>query len=271
MSPIMLSIIIPVFNESKILEDNITLLNNSVESITTSYEIILAEDGSTDETYNICKRLENNPNIRVLHHPERQGKGNALKSAFNSALGDIVIFMDADLSVNLDSLCDLISPLSEEYSMVVGSRYAEGARINRGFVKTFKSRLYNFMVNLFFRTNILDHQCGYKSFNREHLEPILSNVSDGAFFFDTELIIRTKEAGLKIIEIPVEWSEPERRKSRVGLYNEFNIFLKLFSFIKKHYFNSFSNEFFPVSEVNLLNKLYSYLLFIKKSISGESD
>lgn len=226
-----ISIIVPAYNEAKTIEKNILFLHQTIASIFEDFEIIIAEDGSSDETHPICKQLESSSSIVVLHNSERLGKGKAIKNACKAAKGDYIVFLDADLPVNLDGLPGLVSPLCEDYSLVVGSRYVEGAIFKRNNISTLKSRLYNILIKLVLNTNISDHQCGFKAMNKAHLESILFEVKDDHFFFDTELIAKTRKAGLKILEVPVEWIEPEGRVSHVTLLDEFIILFQLLKFL----------------------------------------
>jgi len=198
------------------------------------FEIIIAEDGSTDDTYRVCVELERKfPFVRVSHSEGKLGKGRALKKAFGLIEGGVLVLIDADLPFNLDSLTGLISPLKDGYSLVIGSRYLEDSVVKRSVYRTFKSRVYNFLVNFFFKDGVRDHQCGYKAMNLADLMPILSSIDEDNFFFDTELIVKTKRAGFSILEIPIEWVEPEGRVSKVSFWDEMGVLYAFFRFLMR--------------------------------------
>ncbi|MEM2961167.1 MAG: glycosyltransferase, partial [Candidatus Bathyarchaeia archaeon] len=132
------------------------------------------------------------------------------KSAIKVSKGDIVVFMDVDLSTSLNNLPKLINSIHRGYDIAIGSRYKEGSRVKRPITRTIASRTYNLLVNLLFKDGILDHQCGFKAFKRQSIEPLIEAVKSKGFFFDTELILKAMRRGLSIVEIPIEWKETRK-------------------------------------------------------------
>jgi glycosyltransferase involved in cell wall biosynthesis len=204
-----------------VLRQNVPLIERAIEDLTSVYEIIIAEDGSVDGSPEVCEELRrNNGRIRHLHSSMRVGKGLALKRAFNVAKGDIILFIDADLSASLERLPDAVKLIEDGYEMVIGSRYIDGASVNRPLIRTVASKSYNRFVNLLFRDGVLDHQCGFKLLKRASFRAIMSGIKDNNFFFDTELIVRAKREKLKIVEWHVDWDEPKDRDSKVKLLRD---------------------------------------------------
>jgi hypothetical protein len=219
------SIVLPVYNESLILEKNVAQVDQAVGAVTSSYEIMIVEDGSTDGSDMIAGSLsQKNSRILHLHSDTRLGKGGALKGAFKKCRGEVVLFMDVDLATNLKHIEEFIKLINEGNDAIVGSRARRGSRVHRPLARKITSHGYNILVNLLFQDGILDHQCGFKAFNRKALRSIIDEVVDDGFFFDTELLIRIRRRGLRIVECPIEWTEP-----RVSHVHEdpFTLFLKL--------------------------------------------
>ena len=214
------SIIVPAFNEASCIEENLFAIEQEIDGITRSYEIIIAEDGSVDGTDLIAESLSREKSrITHLHSDERRGKGAALNRAFLASTGNTVVFMDADLATNLQCLSGMLKQIERGYDLVIGSRYVEGAHVERPLSRTVSSLVYNFLVRLIFRDEIHDHQCGFKMFRSNVLDSIGAIDSNG-FVYDTELLVRAKKLGYSIVEYPVTWKEPLNRKSKINILRD---------------------------------------------------
>ncbi|TRZ49435.1 MAG: glycosyltransferase [Dehalococcoidia bacterium] len=214
------SIIIPAYNEASMLRQNIKSIRETIEPIMESYQIIIMEDGNTDGTNIIAEELaEENPWILHLHSDKRLGKGGALKRAIKTSQGEIIVFMDADLATSLDYLSRIMEPIKNGHDIAIGSRNIKGACVKRSFSRSVASMAYNLFVRLLFRDGICDHQCGFKAF-RQALVSLVEDVESDGFLFDTELIIKAKQKGFLMAEVPVTWREPEGRNSRVRLFRD---------------------------------------------------
>lgn len=192
-----------------------------MSSLSDSYEIIVAEDGSRDGTDRILGGLLNTvPSLTFQHSPTRLGKGKAIKNALNSAKGKVIVFMDVDLATSLDYLPKVLKLVEQKGGMVIGSRHVAGSRVKRRLSRTLFSMTYNLLVRTLFLDNIHDHQCGFKAMRREVAEA-LGDVKANGFFFDTEMILRCKKLGFPISEVAVEWSENRARStSKVRLLHD---------------------------------------------------
>lgn len=223
------SIIIPVHNEVQIIKRNLERIIKTAKQLFIDYQIIIAEDGSTDGTDTIIKKLtQTEPHIIHLHFDNRLGKGQAIKHAIKIAKGKIITFMDADLATSLKHLPQLVQTIQKEFTMAIGSRAIKGSQVKRPPIRRIASKIYNLIVRTLFNDGIHDHQCGFKAFNRDYILPILNEVKDNEFFFDTELIIKTKKKGHNIKEIPVKWEEPENRTPKFQLIQDgIKILIKL--------------------------------------------
>lgn len=213
----MISIIVPVHNEAPILKRNVSKLLEAAKSLG-DFQIILAEDGSTDGSREVASALARGP-VSLLSSQKKLGRGASLKRAIKASSGDTVIYMDADLATDLCHMEELVSGIGKGYDIVTGSRLMKGSAVTgRSTLREFFSRGYNLMLRLLFNTGINDHQCGFKGFRKSAVLPLLDSVQDDHWFWDSELLIRAQKKGLKIAEIPVKWTD--RKDSSVRLRSD---------------------------------------------------
>jgi len=213
-----ISILLPAYNEALRIEQCVKDVEQAVSSFSGSYEIIVAEDGSTDGTDRIVATLaESNPNLSFLHSPVRLGKGKAIKKALSSAKGDVIVFMDVDLSTSLRYLPRIVQLAKEHRGMAIGSRHVKGSRVKRSFSRTLFSLTYNLLARALFLDGVHDHQCGFKAMSHEVAEALRDNCKSDGFFFDTEMILRCKKLGFPLIEVGVEWVETRKKSEPSGI------------------------------------------------------
>ena len=146
-----------------------------------------------------------------------KGRGIALREAWLGSDADVVSYMDVDLSTELSQLPDLVGMVAEGgYDVVSGSRLARGSQTTRSFKRELISRCYVLIIRAFFpRLRISDAQCGFKAVGRRALEEVVRGIEDRAWFFDTELLIRAQQAGLRVGELPVRWVEDRDTKVHI--------------------------------------------------------
>lgn len=204
----MIVVTIPACNESKNLKDCVDLLLNESFQLGEDFQIIIAEDGSTDGTDQIAQELDRlHPKVLHLHSSRQLGKGLALKRAFNKIEAEIYAFIDCDLATNMKFFPQLINSIKEGNDLALGSRYIEGAKINRVVLRDISSRLYNKLIRILFRDQVFDHQIGFKAFSNRLIKRILNECESNGWFWDTEILVRSKINNFRIIEFPVEWHE----------------------------------------------------------------
>ena len=221
----MISIVIPAYNEAERLEKNIETLIDFLEKNYKEFEIIITEDGSTDGTDRIAESLAiRYPFVHHIHSDKRLGKGKAVLNGIKNAKGDIVVYMDADLSTDLHHLKEVVNAVEDGYDMVVGSRLLKESRTSRPFTRDFPSKVYNFLVRFLLKSEIHDHQCGFKAFRRDSILKIADKARDNHWFWDTEILVLAQRDGMKIKEIPVTWTH-----NRDGAVSVFKTSLYLLS------------------------------------------
>ncbi|NQE45993.1 Glycosyltransferase AglD [ANME-1 cluster archaeon GoMg2] len=201
------SLVLPAYNEAERLKDTVQQVAEALNKITSSFEIIIAEDGSTDGTNKIAEELaKEHPYIKHRHSKDRLGRGKALNLAYKSSKGEILAYIDVDLATDLKHLEELINSIKdEEYDFSTGSRMLKESDVKRSFTRLIASKGFNFMTRLLLKSKIKDHQCGFKAFKREALFDILDEVKDKHWFWDTEILVRVQRKGYKIKEFPVRW------------------------------------------------------------------
>jgi Glycosyltransferases involved in cell wall biogenesis len=202
------SAVIPVYNDRKALGRALPESIAALESVTPAFELIVAEDGSTDGSYEFVREYaEKDPRVRLLHRDERQGRGTALNRAFRESLGSIVCYYDVDLATDLRHLPELVAAIREGYDISTGSRLLPSSDITRSGGREIASRGYNFLVRVILSSRLYDHQCGFKAFRRERLLALIPLIKDGHWFWDTEVLVRAQRAGYRVFEFPVHWTE----------------------------------------------------------------
>jgi glycosyltransferase involved in cell wall biosynthesis len=200
------TVIIPVYNDRVSLETALPLSVEALTKISPAFEILIAEDGSTDEGAEIVKEYaKHESRVRLLHCDERQGRGRALNRAIRESTGKIVCYYDVDLATDMQHLPELIGAIREGYDIATGSRLLPDSNIIRTGGREIASRAYNHLVRFFLSSRVFDHQCGFKAFNRERILPVLPSIRDSHWFWDTEILVRAQRKGFRVKEFAVRW------------------------------------------------------------------
>jgi putative flippase GtrA len=202
-------IVIPVYNEATDLAASVHRLDSYLAgSFPYPYRIVVADNASTDRTWLIAAALTADlPHVEALHL-DAKGRGRALREAWLTSTADVVAYMDVDLSTDLNALLPLVAPLVSGHSDVaIGTRLARGSRVLRGPKREFISRSYNLLLRTVLGVSFSDAQCGFKAVRRDVAARLLPMVEDNNWFFDTELLVLAQRAGLRIHEVPVDWTD----------------------------------------------------------------
>ena len=207
-------IVIPVYNEERVLAASVRTLHDFLTShLGLAFAITIADNASSDETLHVARALARELAEVGVMHLERKGRGRALRAAWSTSGADVVGYMDVDLSTDLAALPDLLKPLLEgRADLAIGSRLAAGAQVRRGAKRELISRSYNLLLRALLAAGFSDAQCGFKAGRREVVQALLQDVEDEAWFFDTELLYLAQRNGLAIHEVPVHWvDDPDSR------------------------------------------------------------
>jgi glycosyltransferase involved in cell wall biosynthesis len=213
------SVVFPAYNEKEHLENAVRKTAQVLDKVTRSYEIIIAEDGSTDGTDGIAARLSaEHAFVRHIHSDKRLGRGLALRKAFSKSKGRILVYMDVDLATSVGDLEALIGSVRQDCDFATGSRMLRESKVTRSLSRQLASKSYNFMVRTFLGSKVSDHQCGFKSWRREALLELLDDVKATHWFWDTEILVKASRKGYRIKEVPIEWTH--RSGTKVNLVKD---------------------------------------------------
>ena len=237
-----IDIVLPVLNEAHIIEASISKLHKYLtDNLPYRWQIIIADNGSSDGTYQIAQQLTKRWSRVKLVHLNERGRGLALKTVWQKSKADILAYMDIDLSTNLDSFMPMISPLiTGEAGLATGSRLMKESRTTRGFKREIISRCYNRIIRTTMKTKFVDAQCGFKAIRRDVAQKLLPHIQDKAWFFDAELLVKAEYEGYKIHEEPVKWIEDT--DSRVHIVKTATDDIKGLSRVRKEYGRSSFGE-----------------------------
>src|SRR5579872_5094621 len=214
MSEARVDIVVPVKNEERDLEPSVRRL---VEYLRDGFpfpaRVTIADNGSTDGTWQVAARLEVAfPEVRAVHL-NLPGRGRALRAIWSASEADVLAYMDVDLSTDLNALLPLVAPLLSGHSdLAIGTRLARGARVIRGPRRELISRCYNALLHATLGAGFSDAQCGFKAIRADQARLLLPLTRDTGWFFDSELLVLAERAGLRIHEVPVDWTDdPDSR------------------------------------------------------------
>jgi glycosyltransferase involved in cell wall biosynthesis len=210
-----LSVIIPCYNEEKYLE----VILERVRDVSLADEIIIIDDGSTDSTRDILKRLESDPendDLRIVYHDRNQGKGAALVTGFAAATGDVLLIQDADLEYDPRDYPLLLKPIKEGIATVVyGSRFLGGPRKAMNFWNMVANKMLTLTTNILYNAILSDMETCYKVFRADVVADMTIHAS--GFEFEPEFTAKVLKKGIRIYEVPIsyngrEWDEGKKIK-----------------------------------------------------------
>lgn len=215
MKEIEISLVIPVFNEAaRILPS----LHNIVEYLSargTEYEILVVDDGSTDDTQALCRQYaESHPEVIVTGYQSNRGKGYAVKTGISLSRGRFVAFSDADLPVPPYEFDRFLGKLQRGYDLVIGSRYLPSSNWKVSRFRKIMGLCFILLVRLLVGAKVTDSQFGFKLFKAYVAKDLFSLLVTEGFAFDAELLRNAQRRGYKIAELPVKGSNAPGSKVR---------------------------------------------------------
>ncbi len=203
-----LSLIVPAYNEEKRLLPTLGKISGYLSKQGFSYEIIVVDDGSTDNTLQMIRNFAHSDNhVVVLANGQNKGKGYSVRKGMLSARGEFVFFSDADLSTPIEEIEKFLPNLTRDYDVVIGSRSMPESNIliHQPWYREKMGKIFNFLVNMVLLKGITDTQCGFKGFKRDVVQTVFSRCMLDGFSFDVEVLYLSRKFNFKIKEIPVRW------------------------------------------------------------------
>ncbi|OGF90565.1 hypothetical protein A3I27_02785 [Candidatus Giovannonibacteria bacterium RIFCSPLOWO2_02_FULL_43_11b] len=213
-----LSVVIPAYNEEERIGHTLSRINQYLSFKRYDYEIIVVDDGSSDNTVALVSKLSHRiKNLSVIKNGKNRGKGFAVRVGMRRAQGRIRLFMDADNSVDISHLDEFIRWLEFGYEVVIGSiKIGEGKAVeHNGVHRRLLGSLANFLIRALATPRIRDTQRGFKLFSAKAAKKIFSRQTINRFGFDIELLVIARKNGYQVKEVPVVWDNPAG--SKVGL------------------------------------------------------
>ena len=199
-----ISVVIPVHNQEKTVSILLSRIKGILNSTLRSFEIVVVNDGSFDNTFGILQKEEKlDSRIKVISYIPNKGKGHAVKTGVMQSSGNIVIFVDGDLDISHSKIDDYIKEL-ESCDLVIASKRHPYSKINAPLSRKFLSRMFNLIVRIAIGIKVKDTQSGLKAGNGAALRTIFRIMLVKRYAFDVELLTIATALHLKIKEMPIE-------------------------------------------------------------------
>lgn len=202
------SVVIPAYNEELRLAPTLEKVRAYLDARPESAEIIVVDDGSSDATSEVARQaLAGFPHFQVLRNEPNAGKGASVRRGMLAASGEIVLFSDSDMSVDINAWDELRAAHAAGHPIAIGSRATRGSHVSvrQPLHRELAGRAFNLFIRTFVMGGIHDTQCGFKSFVREAVKPVFSRQTIDRWGFDVEILMISRRLGYSIAEVPVEW------------------------------------------------------------------
>ena len=198
----LVSVVLPAYQLGSVIAANLERVASVLSSL--SPEIILVDDGSTDQTLSEALRATSNmPGASVLSHPVNRGKGQALFTGARAAKGDLIVFLDADLDLPPEQLSALLENMGDA-DVLVGAKRDSMATGRYPFIRRLLSRLFSLATVGLFKLTVTETQTGLKIFRREVLDLVIPQMRIEGYAYDLEMLVRAQRSGFKLAQAPVE-------------------------------------------------------------------
>lgn len=209
-APPLLSVVVPVFDQAKMLAEQLDSVVPFLERAAYSAEVVVVSDGSTDDPRTaLARHLEADRAVpvRLVEYTPNRGKGHAIRTGFRESRGQFVLMSDADFSTPISEVDRLLA--QNDADLVVGSRRHEDSRIAvpQPWRRKISGNIFGLLVERLVGLGMLDTQCGFKLIRREPFEPIWDRLEEDRFAFDVELLALAREEGLEVATVGVEWND----------------------------------------------------------------
>jgi glycosyltransferase involved in cell wall biosynthesis len=209
------SIVIPAYNEAARIEETLERVMDCIRSRSWDAEVMVVDDGSTDQTPEIVRRwMLEDGRIRLVRNPGNRGKGYSVRNGLLQGAGDIVLFTDADLSAPLEEAELLFEALDGGADVAIGSRWLDRKKqtMHQPLYRRFFGRCYNMLTRRIMGLPYKDTQCGFKAFKREAAQKIFRLQTIERWGFDPEILFIARRLRFEVVEVPVSWGHDARTR-----------------------------------------------------------
>ncbi len=206
------SFVIPAYNESVRIRPSLHALIRHVQEQNWDAEILVVNDGSSDDTAQIVREYgEQHPQVLLIENPGNRGKGYSVRNGMLHARGDICLFTDADLSSPITEAQKLFDAIAQGADIAIGSRWlqAELQTERQPLYRQAFGRIFNLALRVILGLRFADTQCGFKAFRREAAQRTFPLQKIERWGFDPEILYLARRAGLRVEEVPVLWAHSE--------------------------------------------------------------
>jgi len=203
MQQVELSFVIPAYNEEDFIEDTLGTIDEVIKDKNLPYEIVVVNDGSKDDTLAKARRYAGkNGHVKVLSYSENVGKGHAVKTGFMKANGNVVIFVDSDMDIDLRTISKYLDAL-KHVDIVIASKRHRDSRVDTPISRRILSGIFNGLVRVLTGVPLKDTQSGLKAMKKSAFVNIIPRLAVKRYAFDVELLAVANLQGLKVVEMPV--------------------------------------------------------------------
>lgn len=202
-----ISVIVPCFNEERVIKKTINEVHTYLSNNFKNFEIIIVDDGSVDNTLKIIRKLSKNlNNIDFISYKNNKGKGYAVKLGIQNSKYKIALFMDADNATKIEMIKRCV-PFFKTHDLIVASRNLSESNIviKQPIHRTIMGTVFSYIVRFLFNINIKDTQCGFKVFCNNKSKKLFEQQTSNKWTFDVELIKNASCKNMNIKEVPVDW------------------------------------------------------------------
>ena len=209
------SIVIPAYNERARIGLTLESVLDCVHKNNWNAEVLVVNDGSTDNTAAIVESFAaKDPIVRLINNSRNRGKGYSVRNGMLQASGEIFMFTDADLSSPMEEAERLFAAIREGADIAIGSRWLEVKRqtLRQPFYRRFFGRCFNLVTRMIMSLPFADTQCGFKAFTRESAQTVFQLQRIERWGFDPEILFIAIKRGYSIREVPVTWGHDERSR-----------------------------------------------------------
>jgi dolichyl-phosphate beta-glucosyltransferase len=214
-----ISVVIPAYNEAKRLPETLHAAENYFCTRNLSREILIVDDGSQDDTVQVCSNLRDKiDGLKILHNGRNRGKGFSVRQGILEASGPLVLMMDADQSSPMEELDKLLPSVRDGQSdIAIGSRALKESQIlvHQPLYREPLGFLYNDIIQLLVLKGIQDTQCGFKLFRSVVAKDVFSRGRLSGFAFDVEVLFIARKLGYRITEVPIRWRNDPNTKIKI--------------------------------------------------------
>jgi len=210
-----LSIVIPAYNESARIEATLERVMSCVTEQGWDAEVLVVDDGSRDGTAEIVEHwMERHPRLKLVKNNGNKGKGYSVRNGLLQAVGEVVMFTDADLSAPMEEAELLMAAIAEGADVAIGSRWMDKTRQTKHqpIYRRFFGRCFNWVTRTVMGLPFKDTQCGFKAFKRPAAQVIFRLQRIERWGFDPEILFIARKLGYSIREVPVTWGHDERSR-----------------------------------------------------------